>query len=685
MAALGFPELYTGGDHVAAQEAGMVYSASSLRIPYCVSCHLGNPSDYTLEGAHKGIKGPLFMMSKERVIKQRSELSKGEREQTKSLVPTGRWDSAYVPKFWDETAGQWQSDPAIASILWHDHNQKTAAFNPLTAMKTCGPCHLNETSSYSISPMGGGQFKKGERQHVTQSQYTDWLAGTGPHSCGTWVGKMSEPDFSAFTQENLRLNNQAMSKEITPKMMEVTVRNCNHCHVGCLDCHYAPGKNAPQGPPGAFQRDAKDTVYGDPQKAAGGVHRFVRRPPVLSCMGGGKGYACHSGPLERRRGDGYIRGSLATPPWDKDAKDKFKDVHYEKGVHCIDCHRTDFVENGHAAFVRDPGHQGCAECHPRQVSAWEKGQHKKVRCEGCHTPTVFGYGWNFWAPGQERGIETVIDRHSAYQKEGVAPVLLPDAEGMWAPYNCIPHIAANIRPDMFKKRRLAGQIGLMVYRSAKDKRGRSLGLNGAEISRAYRSSDAFIVTDFYLSKVNPEKEGWVMAWLSLEKVAHLTSGLTHQARGCRSCHTPDGGQKASATFRWLGSPKNMYEDVHHGQYSIVADQGGLRLDEFQAFNENDAPATGLSDKETAFRSALADYSIKPVKEADLVAWEGHKETFGKKEKSALRIIRAAALRKKDFLFEASDMLEQASAEAHHGNMEQALALLDRILALREKL
>jgi hypothetical protein len=624
------------------------------------------------------------MLSKERVVKRRDQLSRGERKQMKSLAPTGAWDVAFKPKYWDETTGQWKYDPSLYFILWHDHSPETAAYNPVTAMKTCGYCHLSETASFSLSPMGAGEFKKGERETVTQPQYTNWLAGTGPHSCGIWVGKLAEPDLATFSRENLRLSNQVMTKKITPKMMEVTQRNCNKCHVGCLDCHYSPGKNSPQGPPGEFHRDLKDNVYGDPQKTYGGMHRMVRRPTVQSCMGGGRSYACHSGPLERRRGDGYVRGSLAMPPWDKDARDKFKDVHYESGLQCIDCHTTDFAANGHSALIRDPEPQICAKCHPRQVKAWQRGKHKKVRCEGCHTPTVFGYGWNLWVPGRERGIQTTIDRHSAYQKDVVAPILLPDPEGMWAPYNCIPHIAANIKPEAFQESRLARQKGLMVFRSAKNRHGKPLGLRGAEITRAYRSSDAFVLTDFYESKVNPENEGWVMAWLSLEKVAHLTSGLTHKSRGCRSCHTPQGDQQALVKFRWLGSPKAMYEDVHHGQYHVVADQAGVRVERLRAQDQDGLPAKGLSDKETAFISAPADYRIKPVKEADLAAREKLDEAFRKKEKGARRIVRAAAIRKKDFVSEAADLLDQARAEAHHGDIKQGLVLLDRILALRKR-
>lgn len=681
---LGFGELYVGGDHVAAQESSMAYSASSLEAPRCVSCHLGNPRDYTMQGAHKGVLGPLFMMSKERVVKRRSELSSGERKQMKSLTPRGVWDLAFQPKYWDETTGQWKSDPALYFILWHDHSPETAAYNPVIAMKTCGPCHLNETSSFSRSPMGAGEFKKGERETVTQPQYTDWLAETGPHSCGIWVGKLAEPDLATFSQENLRRSNQVMSKEITPHMMAVTQRNCNKCHVGCLDCHYSPGKNSPQGPPGTWQRDPKDSVYGDPQKTYGGMHRMVRRPTVQSCMGGNRSYSCHSGPLERRRGDGYVRGSLAMPPWDPDAKDKFKDVHYESGVQCIDCHTTDFAANGHSALIRDPAPQACAKCHPRQVEVWKRGKHKKVRCESCHTSVVFGYGWNLWVPGKERGIVTTIARHSAYQKSAIAPILLPDPEGMWAPYNPIPHIAANIKPDAFKKSRLARQVGTMVFRSKKDRHGKPLGMRGAEITRAYRSSDAFVITDFYQSKVNPENEGWVMAWLSLEKVAHLTSGLTHKSRSCRSCHTPDGRQQTRAEFRWLGSPKSMYQDVYRGRYSIVADQQGVRVEAMAARDQDDAPATGLSDKAGAFRSAAADFRIKPVKEEDLVAREKLDEAFTVKEKKARRIVRAAGIRKKDFAFKASDMLDQARAEAHHGDIKKGLALLDQVLALRKQ-
>jgi hypothetical protein len=681
---LGFAELYVGGDQVPAQESDMAYSASSLRTPACVSCHLGNPRDYTLEGAHKGLLGPLVMMSKERVVKKRDQLSRGERKQMKSLAPTGVWDLGLQPKYWDETTKQWKSDPALYFTLWHDHSPQTAAYNPVSAMKTCGYCHINETSSFAFSPMGAGEFKKGERETVTQPQYTNWLAGTGPHSCGIWVGKLAEPDLASFSRENLDLSNRVMSKEITVKMMEVTQRNCNKCHVGCLDCHYSPGKNSPQGPPGKFQRDLMDNVYGDPQKTYGGMHRMLRRPTVQSCMGGARGYACHSGPLERRRGDGYVRGSLAMPPWDKEAKNKFKDVHYQNGLQCIDCHAADFAENGHSALIRDPEPQACAQCHPWEVKVWQKGKHKKVRCEGCHTPVVFGYGWNFWVPGKERGIQTTIDRHSAYQKDAVAPVLLPDPEGMWAPYNCIPHIAANIKPEEFKKSRLARQKGLMVFRSAKNRHGKPLGLRGAEITRAYRSSDAFVLTDFYQSKVNPPNEDWVMTWLSLEKVAHLTSGLTHKPRDCRSCHTPDGGQRAVAQFRWLGSPQAMYEDVHHGSYSIVADQRGLRLEALQAKDQDDAPAKGLADKESAFMSAKADYRIKPVKEQDLIDREKLDEAFRGKEKGAQRIVQAAAIRKKPFAFEASEMLQQARAEAHHGDIKKGLALLDQVLALRKR-
>jgi hypothetical protein len=532
--------------------------------------------------------------------------------------------------------------------------------------------------------MGAGEFKKGSRETVTQPQYTDWLAGTGPHSCGVWIGKMNEPDLASFSLENLERSNRVMTREITPQMMRVTQRNCNKCHVGCLDCHYAPGKNSPQGPPGTFSRDLLDNVYGDPQKIGGGMHRMMRRPTVQSCMGGNRSYACHSGPLERRRGDGYVRGSLAMPPWDKEAAQRYQDVHYRAGLLCTDCHTSDFVRNGHSALVRDPEPAACARCHPWQVKAWQKGEHKKLRCEACHTPAVFGYGWNFWAPGEERGIQTAIARHSAYQKDGVAPILLPDPEGMWAPYNCIPHIAANIDPQKFAQSRLAKQQGLLVYRSVRNRHGKPLGMRGARISRAYRSSDAFVLGRFYQSRTAPEQEGWVMPWLSLEKAAHLTSGLTHQARDCRGCHTPDGRQEYTARYRWLGSPKHMYQDVHHGQYRVIADEKGLRAADLQARDQDDQPARGLDDKQDVFRSRPADYRIKPVKEEALAQRERLMKEFQAKLKGARRIVRAAAARGKSFAFRASELLERAQAQAHHGDLKLGLKLAEKVLALRKK-
>ncbi len=684
MKAFGYPELYVAGDRAAAQENAMAYRGSSLEMPRCVSCHLGDPADYTLEGAHRGVLGPLFMMNKKRVIKRRSQMSRGERRQMKSLAPTGAWDIGFKPKYWDKEAQKWNLDPSLYFILWHDHSPTTGAYNPVTAMRTCGYCHLGETASFALSPMGAGEFLKGKRETVTQPQYTDWLADTGPHSCGIWIGKMKEPDLASFSRENLERSNRVMTKKITPLMMRVTQRNCNKCHVGCLDCHYYPGKNSPQGPPGTFTRDPLDNVYGDPQKTYGGMHRMLRRPTVQSCMGGARSYACHSGPLERRRGDGYVRGSLAMPPWDKDAAKRYQDVHYRAGLLCTDCHTSDFEQNGHSALVRDPEPQTCARCHRWQVEAWKKGKHKKLRCEACHTPVVFGYGWNLWVPGEERGIQTTIARHSAYQKDGVSPILLPDAEGMWAPYNCIPHIAANIDPDKFAQSRLAKQVGLLVYRSPRNRRGRKLGLHGARISRAYRSSDAFVLGPLYQSRTAPEAEGWVMPWISLEKVAHLTSGLTHRARDCRSCHTPDGRQQYLARYRWLGSPKHMYQDVHHGQYRVVADEKGLRVVDLEALDPDDQPARGLDDKQEVFRSRPADYRIKPVKEEELAAREELMKRFQALEKGASRIVRAAAARNKPFAFQAAQLLDQARAQAHHGDLKQGIRLARQVLALRKK-
>lgn len=683
MKALGFPWLYVSAP-AAWHESAMAYTASSLPPPSCTACHLGNPRDYTLAGAHQGLLGPLFMLSKARVIKRRSQLSRGMRKQVRSLAPTGVWDLAYQPKFWDRQALSWKADPELYFVLWHDHSPLTGAYNPQIALKTCGNCHLSEVSSFALSPMGAGEFAPGRRENVTQPQYTHWLADTGPHSCGVWVGKLAEPDLARFSRENLEALNRVMTKKVTPRMMEVTQRNCNKCHVGCLDCHYYPGKNAPQGPPGTFQRDPLDNVYGDPQKTTGGMHRMLRRPTVQSCMGGVRGYACHAGPLERRRGDGYVRGSLAMPPWDPQAATRYQDVHYRAGIQCTDCHQPDFARHGHSALIRDPEPQACARCHPHQVAAWRRGKHKKLRCEACHTPIVFGYGWNFWVPGVERGIQTTIDRNSAYQKDGLAPVLLPDPEGMWAPYNCIPHIAANIDPKAFAASRLARQMGLVVYRSPRNRHGQPLGLRGARITRAYRSSDAFVLSDFYQSRVAPQEEGWVMAWLSLERVAHLTSGLTHQARDCRSCHTPSGRQEALARWRWLGSPDHMYQDVHHGTYRIVADQQGLRLEDLTAFDQDGQPARGLSDKQDAFRSRPADFRIKPVKEAELAAHQQLLERFQRQAKLARRIVRAAGIRGKDFAYRASELWQQAQAEAHHGDPKRALALLEQVIALRKR-
>ena len=224
----------------------------------------------------------------------------------------------------------------------------------------------------------------------------------------------------------------------------------------------------------------------------------------------------------------------------------------------------------------------------------------------------------------------------------------------------------------------------MVYRSPRNRRGKALGLHGAGISRAYRSSDAFVLGRFYQSRVAPEEEGWVMPWISVEKVAHLTSGLTHKARDCRSCHTPEGRQQYLARYRWLGSAKHMYQDVHHGQYRVVADEKGLRVVDLKALDPDDQPARGLDDKQDVFHSRPADYRIKPVKDEELAAREELMKRFLALEKGAGRIVRAAAVRNKPFAYQASELLDRARAQAHHGDLKLALELARQVLALRKK-
>lgn len=524
MAELGYPEFAMSGDDVKKQ--------TGMPAP-CELCHQGNPNDNTIEGAHKGILGLSVVMKKLSIAVPGRELKGKDRVSVESLRPEGdgvvgnNGELALKPL-----------DPEISVIQWHDKDINTVAFNPGIAEKTCGTCHPGEVKSYMKTEMG---------LTLTMRQYVTWFSPPGPQSCGLWTAGKTKPDNGHFTLDNMEKFNAVSTAPLDRAQAFSNQRDCNTCHAGCLDCHYTP-----------FNKDAAGSGR---RPNAAGVHTFTLRPPTLACMGGGRAELCHAGPLERRRGDGFMKGGFAkkavADPGSLNSKRYIDtpDAHYAAGITCVDCHRGNHETHNMGDQVRNPEPAQCARCHKLEVSVHGSGIHKHLSCEACHTPLIAGYAFNFWAPGKRFGINTPLDRHEFYYVNAMAPVLIRNRNGRWQPCHIVPAISADVKKeDVRPSERL-------LFRSRPD----------VNMERQYPSDDAFAVTGVYESGGD---EGTVMAWLNIDKVAHAIT----KSRTCESCHGAGGAQRVTVDYKWIANPKASYKDVLYGHYIIAADKKGLRIE-----------------------------------------------------------------------------------------------------------
>ncbi|MDH4231608.1 MAG: cytochrome c3 family protein, partial [Nitrospirota bacterium] len=411
-------------------------------------------------------------------------------------------------------------------ILWHDKNPGTLAFNPSVAAKTCGKCHAEIVKSFSESSMGGG------RGAHTQSQYVWWTGPNGPQSCGLWLGRLSEPDHDAFTDENILSFNRHSAMPIRRDTAYNLQRNCNQCHVGCLDCHYRPKKK-------------------DGQDSSRGSHTFVKKPEPLACYGGGRAYSCHAGPLERRRGDGYLRGEFtqATPEGQTILNDA-EDIHMRKGLLCTDCHEHNRESGSHGDLRRSAD---CSKCHEKIVRNHRQGLHKQVDCASCHTALIGGYAFNFWTAAGPEGKENPLTRIQDYYTDAVPPLLIKNPDGTWIPVHVVPHTSGNIK---------SGEVTIserLIFRNKPD----------SQIERRYLSNDSYAITG--IAKNLDDKDHDTLIWLNLDRVAHATG----KSRSCESCHA---SRAQTITVPFTGG---SYKDVEVGGYTIVADGKGLRITGFK--------------------------------------------------------------------------------------------------------
>jgi hypothetical protein len=489
----------------------------------CPDCHLGNPGEVSREEAHRGMLMPRAIRQKTWEAVTRSSMAAEDARDWPELAPRGdgRATRLFPKRLYD---GILKDNPDYKTIIFQDKNPATLAFNPGIAGKTCGKCHAEIVRSFIKSPMGGGTGAH------TQSQYRTWTGRTGPQSCGLWLGVMSKPDQDAFTDENSRNYNAHSTMPLSENGAYNLQRNCNQCHVGCLDCHLDVRARSAENP-------------GD------GPHTFVRKPASLSCYGGGRSFSCHAGPLERRRGDGYLRAEFTQA--NREGIDLLKgkpDVHSQKNVVCVDCHEPNKETGFHGDLRRNAT---CEKCHAPVVQAHKKGVHRKVDCASCHTTLIGGYAFNFWSAVGPKGKENPLTRIQDYLTGATVPLLIQNPKGAWIPVHVVPHISGNVK---------AGEVRIskrLLFRNKPD----------SDIRRLYVSNDSYAVTA--LVRNLDDRDHDVMAWLNIDRVAHAIG----KARICESCHASR-TQKIGVKFSG-----GSYKDVENGEYTIIADDKGLRIAE----------------------------------------------------------------------------------------------------------
>jgi len=230
----------------------------------CVDCHMGNNKSMDKDEAHKGMPRPFYA-----AIGKNYKYEAVGREVTgyAPIMAKGNKRIEYLMTEPAEDVKQKYGIKTLAQLFYHDHDNVTMAYSPKIASATCGKCHEKEMNDYNKSGMG---------LNKAQRAFTNWHKNPpGPQNCGVWW----EDNYEKIKNES--------AKEFTPAMSKGLDRGCNKCHASCLDCHYN----------GHGKSEAR--------------HTFQKEPDKLTCYGSGKGEICHSGPMDRRRGAGYIREEYA--------------------------------------------------------------------------------------------------------------------------------------------------------------------------------------------------------------------------------------------------------------------------------------------------------------------------------------------------------------------------------------
>ncbi|MCE5311963.1 MAG: hypothetical protein LLF86_02290 [Nitrospiraceae bacterium] len=528
----------------------------------CHQCHLGNGRAKDADAAHKGMLKVLLVGHKYEVLDRKTTAPD-------ALVPRGNDRIRQMLPVVSE-AGETFTNPAVKNVLWHDRDPVTLGYDPRIAAKTCGAsgCHPEMVEQFSKTHMGG---------NIRQRSMKTWTGSFGPHNCGPSFA--DQPPREVFEKTGFSFGNTSkiasnLNVAFTKEQAMAKQKACNICHTGCLDCHYAP--------------DAKK-----------GVHNFVNKPPAESCGGYGRGTnICHPGAMQSRRGETFIGGDYSIPTGMK------PDVHYTKGIHCVECHMT-----GPKGMGDKQRKATCQDCHIEIEDAHKQSVHKNLDCASCHISELRGYQITIWGPGKIAGEPNPFKKYSLYYGIQSPPVLMKDQKGKWMPVKVWPHSVGNIKND-------AAPSGRVMFRWPDG-----------------QTKDAYYVMGTFEAKADNKH----LLWLEMQQAAHPFG----RPRQCSSCHSSSAQISKS---RWEFMDDQGAAAPFKGGYTIVADSMSLRIENLAASGKI-IPAEGYKLEDFASWLQLKDRWVVPGDfsiKADIQQYKKHLAYFDKAKREISAIDKRAA-------------------------------------------
>ncbi|MBF0345251.1 MAG: cytochrome c3 family protein [Nitrospirae bacterium] len=489
MAKLGFQSLYVTPEDVRRQ--------SKHADIECRDCHLGNGRATDKDKAHKGMLKALIINEHAEVM-DRKKLFKGP------LLPSG--DNKIFELLPKVTENNELTVPAeVRNVLWHDRNTETFNFDPDIVKKTCSKsnCHPQALQQFKKTVMG---INYRQRFMKTWTQ----PAGYGPHNCGPSFADLPATDElkgAGFDYKNTDEIGKNLNVPFSKHQAEDKQKFCNVCHAGCLDCHYTPSKKE-------------------------GVHSITRVPRPETCSGSGRSTSiCHPGAMMARRGETYIGGDYSIP------SGMPPDVHYKKGITCVDCHPVG--EKGMGDIERKAV---CQDCHIEIEDAHAKGIHKNLDCASCHISALGGYQLTIWGPGVIAGSKNPFKKYSLYYGIQQPPILAKDINGTWRPYKIWPHSVGNIKNDV-------PASPCIQFRWPKGE-----------------TNDAYYIVGTFDNLPGNNKH---LLWIQFDQASHSFG----KSRTCDSCHASE-RQVSYSTWEFYD---NYGAYPFNGQHSIEADSKGLAI------------------------------------------------------------------------------------------------------------